>query len=132
MWTPEYYVRLVELPPTVEGVTIPNDDGTFEIYLNSLLCETRRAECLEHEIRHIKKDHFYNDIQPIEEIECEADGLSVQNPTIERKSQPPRLPDVIFSHPAGKIAVFNSLDSLGRYLFALKEQYHRDHAAGER
>ena len=31
------YVRLVSLPTRVEGVTLPNDDGSFDIYINSRL-----------------------------------------------------------------------------------------------
>lgn len=33
----EYYVRLVSLPRAVEGVSVPNDDGSFDIYINSRL-----------------------------------------------------------------------------------------------
>lgn len=35
MWTPVYYVRLAPLPLSVDGVTLPNNDGSFDIYLNS-------------------------------------------------------------------------------------------------
>ena len=72
MWTPEYYVRLVELPPTVNGTVVPNPDGTFEIYLNSLLPPARQQECLDHEIRHILRDHFYSE-QSVAACEAEAD-----------------------------------------------------------
>lgn len=71
MWTPEYFVRLVELPPSVEGVVLPNTDGTFDIYINSTLCPARQQECLDHELRHIMHDHFYND-RPV--AECEHDA----------------------------------------------------------
>ena len=43
MWTPEYFVRYVELPLKVDGVTVPNDDGTFDIYINVLHPEVQRA-----------------------------------------------------------------------------------------
>ena len=59
MWTPDYFVRLVELPAAVEGVTVPNDDGSFDIYLNSRMGEERRRAKLEHELEHIRRDHFY-------------------------------------------------------------------------
>ena len=74
MWTPEYFVRLLDLPPSVEGVTVPNDDGTFDIYINSLLSEERQREKLAHELEHIRKDHFYNDIKTVREVEAEAKG----------------------------------------------------------
>ena len=37
MWTPDYFVRLVELPASVEGVTVPSDDGCYVIYIDSRL-----------------------------------------------------------------------------------------------
>ena len=95
MWTPDYFVRLVELPRTVNGVTLPNDDGTFDIYLNSLLTEDEQKTALEHEIEHIIQDHFYNDVKPIRQIEAEAD----------------KKPD---EQPQKKIMCFTSLDALKR------------------
>ena len=54
----DYYMRLVELPRRVEGVSILNDDGSFDIYINSLLSPQRRQEVLEHELSHIRREHF--------------------------------------------------------------------------
>ena len=58
MWTPDYYVRLVELPPAIDGTVVPNDDGSFDIYLNSRNPEEKRRIWLEHELEHIRLDHF--------------------------------------------------------------------------
>ncbi len=55
------FVRLVPLPLAVRAVTLPNDDGTFDIYVNSNLPEELQHRALEHELKHIRKDHFYND-----------------------------------------------------------------------
>ena len=56
------FVRLIRFPSTaVRAVTLPNDDGTFDIYINERLPEELRREALEHELKHIRKDHFYND-----------------------------------------------------------------------
>ena len=96
MWTPDYFVRLVELPRTVNGVTLPNDDSTFDIYLNSLLTEDEQKTALEHEIEHIIQDHFYNDVKPLRQIEAEAD----KKPVVEQ--------------PQKKIMCFTSLDALKR------------------
>ena len=46
MRVPDYYVRLVELPPTVFGATLPNDDGTFSVYINARLGDAARRETL--------------------------------------------------------------------------------------
>lgn len=68
----EFYVRYVELPYTVKAVTIPNTEGDFDIYINSTLDEVQQHKALTHEIKHIKKDHFYTDTKPIEVVEDEA------------------------------------------------------------
>lgn len=72
MWTPEYYVRLVPLPASIDGVTVPNDDGTFDIYLNSNLCEARQQDRLQHEIKHVLEDHFYQESKSVSQLENEA------------------------------------------------------------
>ena len=98
MWTPDYFVRLVELPRTVNGVTLPNDDGTFDIYLNRLLTEDEQKTALEHEIEHIIQDHFYNDVKPLRQIEAEADKKPDEPPKEKQK----------------RIMCFTSLDALKR------------------
>lgn len=49
------------LPDSVRAVTLPNDDGTFDIYINSRLPQELQERALSHELGHIQKDHFYND-----------------------------------------------------------------------
>lgn len=105
MWTPDYFLRYVDFPPGVEGVTVPNSDGTFDIYINARLGETRRQECLEHELRHIRRDHFYSG-GDVETLEAEAGG---------RRPRFSRL--TLFDHPSPThIPLFPSLDALGDYL----------------
>ena len=55
------FVRSVALPGSVRAVTLPNDDGTFDIYINAKLPEELQRAALQHELKHIRKDHFYND-----------------------------------------------------------------------
>ena len=66
-----YFVRLLPLPPPVEGVVLPNDDGTYDIYINANLPVERQEAALAHEVAHIKKDHLYSE-DPIRIIEAEA------------------------------------------------------------
>ena len=66
-----FFVRLVSLPSSVEGVVLPNDDNTFDIYINSNLPLKKQGAVLAHEIRHIKKDHFYDE-RPVWANEAEA------------------------------------------------------------
>ncbi len=106
----DYYVRLVELPRTVEGVTVPNNDGSFDIYINSLLPPQRRQEVLEHELGHIRGEHFYLDM-PISLMERQADGEHV---------------NVVLHPPEGFIPCFGSEAALSRWLQNLCAQQHLD------
>lgn len=65
------FIRTVPLPGAVRAVVLPNDDGTFDIYINSSLPDELRRRALEHELAHIRKDHFYND-DPVWRNEAEA------------------------------------------------------------
>lgn len=67
----DVFVRLLALPASVEGVTLPNDDGTYDVYLNANLPAERQQVALAHELRHIKKDHLY-DANPVWVNEAEA------------------------------------------------------------
>ena len=100
------YVRLVSLPIRVEGVTLPNDDGSFDIYINSRLSPLRQQETLEHELRHIRHEHFYLDMD-ISRMERQADGEAL---------------NVVLHPPAGMIPCFRSEQALARWLGALCEQ----------
>lgn len=71
MRIPDYYVRFVDFPPTVLGATLPNDDGTFSVYINARLGDDARRE-----LEHMARDHFYRDA-PVAAQEAEARGETV-------------------------------------------------------
>lgn len=72
----DYYIRRLAFPNrSVKAATFPNDDGTFDIYLNTLYPEGELRDALEHELRHIRLGHFYSE-KSIRQKEQEADGLS--------------------------------------------------------
>ena len=71
MWTPDCFVRYIDLPLKVDGVTLPNDDGTFDIYINARHSAAHQGESLAHELWHITHDHFYNG-QSVADCEREA------------------------------------------------------------
>ena len=102
----DYYVRLVELPRRVEGVTVPNNDGSFSVYINSLLTDGQRKRVLEHELEHIEKEHFYVDM-PVERMEKQAEGEHI---------------NIALHPPAGKIARFRSPEALAEYVKLLARQ----------
>ena len=102
----DYYVRLLELPRRVEGVTVPNNDGSFSVYINSLLSESQRQKVLSHELEHIEKEHFYVDM-PVSRMEKQAEGEPVNS---------------ALHPPKGKIARFFSPESLAEYIKTLARQ----------
>ena len=65
------FVRMISLPGSVPAVTIPNNDGTFDVYINADLPELLQNRALEHELKHIRLDHFYNE-DPVGQNEAEA------------------------------------------------------------
>lgn len=70
------FVRLVELPWSIRGLTVPNNDGTYTVYINSLLPEETQRETLAHELYHIEHDHLY-DNSPVTKAECAAGGVAI-------------------------------------------------------
>jgi len=64
----DYFVRLVDMPTTVGGFVSPNEDGTYNVFLNSRRSVEQNIETYFHEWEHIEDDDFYNDL-PIEEVE---------------------------------------------------------------
>ena len=61
-------VRTINLPLLIKGVTIPCNDGTYNIYINAAYSYDEQKEILNHELKHIKNFDFDNfeDIKFIE------------------------------------------------------------------
>ena len=106
----DYYLRLVDLPRSVEGVSVPNNDGSYDIYINALLSPARRQEILEHELNHIRQEHFYLDM-PISLMERQANGEHV---------------NVVLHPPEGFLPCFASEAALAHWLQTLCAQQHLD------
>lgn len=68
------FVRGIELPLTVKGVTVLDNDGNFNVYINILLSYDTQCNATRHEIKHIKKEHFY-DYEPVIVNELEANAM---------------------------------------------------------
>lgn len=65
------FVRMIALPLSVRAVTLPNNDATFDIYVNAALPEELQEKALAHELEHIKRNHFYDE-NPVVQNEREA------------------------------------------------------------
>lgn len=70
----DIFIRGIELPLTVKGVTVLDSDGNFNVYINILLSYATQQKATQHEIRHIKKEHFY-DFEPVIHNELEANAI---------------------------------------------------------
>lgn len=54
-------IRLVSFPSKIQGVTRLDDDGDYNIYINSNLSRETQYKAYLHEIDHIREQHFdYN------------------------------------------------------------------------
>ena len=73
MRIPDHFIRVIPLPRNVRGVSVPNDDGTFSVYINALYDTDDQRRTLEHELTHLARDHFYRQ-EPIARQEAEARG----------------------------------------------------------
>ena len=69
--TSEIFVRLIEMPTCCGGMTIQDEDGNFNVYLNANLSEERRMKAFEHEMFHINHDDFES-LLPVDRIEHTA------------------------------------------------------------
>lgn len=62
-------IRKIDLPVGVGGITVLDENGDYNVYLNDRLSYDAQAEAFRHEVEHIKQGHFYKyeDIKLLEE-----------------------------------------------------------------
>ena len=65
----DYFIYMVRLPYRVKGFIVPNDDGTFSMYLNILLDFEQLLDAYIHEYLHLLNEDHYSE-RPIWEIEA--------------------------------------------------------------
>ena len=69
----EIIVRVINLPAAVRGVTVIDEDGNYNIYINAKLSPDEQKKAIDHEKRHI--DHYdFDSFEDIEDIEKRAEG----------------------------------------------------------
>lgn len=64
----DYWIRYVNLPCTVKGITIQDSTGFYNIYINSLLSSEEQEKALKHELKHILAQDFDCE-KPLELVE---------------------------------------------------------------
>lgn len=67
------YIRGIELPPKIKGVTVVDTEGDYNVYINTLLSPSAQKKAQKHELTHIIKDHFF-DNEPVVYNEMEANA----------------------------------------------------------
>ena len=72
----DFIVRIVPLPKHVRGFTIPDENGDYNIYLNAALDDAELVKAYDHEVEHIERGHFGDDIKTVQEKEAEVNGHS--------------------------------------------------------
>lgn len=62
-------IRKLNLPDGVNGMTVLDSEGDYNIYLNDRLSFDAQAEALRHEVAHIQRGHFHTeqDLKVLEE-----------------------------------------------------------------
>lgn len=64
-------IRVIDLPYKVNGLTVKDEEGDYNIYLNARLSDERRVKAFRHELKHIKLGHFYKRF-PVSVLENET------------------------------------------------------------
>lgn len=69
----EIICRFVGLPATVKAVTVVDNDGDYNVYINAYLSFEEQKKAYRHEARHIKKNHFFTQ-KAVKDCEKEANN----------------------------------------------------------
>ena len=66
-------LRLAPLPARVNAVTVVDNNGDFNIYVNEALSFEEQRRAYRHELEHIRRSHLFVN-KPVKECEEEAGG----------------------------------------------------------
>lgn len=62
-------IRLIDLPAGTNGVTVKDENGDFNVYINARLSADARARAWRHEVGHIRRGDFYRTDASVEILE---------------------------------------------------------------
>lgn len=82
--TVDYQVQLIQLPSSkTKELVVPNEDGSYTIFIEASLSKEQQQESFRHAIKHILGDDFTkNDIDKIEKAAHNAELSSELCPVI--------------------------------------------------
>lgn len=67
--TPDVNVIIMDLPLPSKETVVPNEDGSYTIFINAKLSDEQRLKSYEHAIKHIEENDFSKtDVQTIEYV----------------------------------------------------------------
>lgn len=66
---------IIDLPYGTGAIVMPEPDGNYTVYFNAKLTREQQIKAAQHELRHIQKNHFDDDIKTVAELEREAMAL---------------------------------------------------------
>lgn len=66
------FIRLINLPATVRGLTVTDPDGNYNVYINQNLAFEMQTKAFVHESKHIKNNDLYSS-EPVVVLENRAD-----------------------------------------------------------
>lgn len=69
----EIIIRYLNVPGKVNAVTVVDEEGDYNIYINPALSHEEQKKACDHELAHIKKNHFYNKKISVSQCETEAE-----------------------------------------------------------
>ena len=79
-----FCARIINLPRHINAVTVMDEEGYYSVYLNANLSYDECKKAFQHEMEHVKREHFYTDT-PV--CLCEKEAKAAENkkrPAIKR------------------------------------------------
>ena len=57
----DYCIRFIDLPYDINGITVEDADGFYNVYINTRISYYEQQKAVVHELTHIARDDFYSD-----------------------------------------------------------------------
>ena len=86
-------IRYISMPASIRAYTLTDHNDDYNVYVNDALNSIEQQKAINHELRHIKGDHFYR-VSSVATDENEADEKtfintpSVKVKPVEKKRKP--------------------------------------------
>lgn len=63
-------MRYINLPCSVRGLTVMDNEGFYNIYINARLSLAHQHDALMHELEHINRNDFSRENEPLSNVEA--------------------------------------------------------------